>query len=345
MSADRTSRRPVMADVARLAGVSHQTVSRVINGANNIRPDTRSRVEHAIAALGYRPNTAARTLVTRRSRTVGIISSNTSQHGPASIQHSLQEAARSAGYFSSVVTLSEVTHRELRDALDHLDRQSVEAIVMIATQHDALAVAHAEITSTPLIVVEGELTGRGRSVGVDQIAGGRMATQHLIDLGHRHIVHVSGPLSWTEARARRSGYVEVMRRAGLRVDADLEGDWSPARGCAIGRALAERGHFTAVFVANDQMAVGLLHAFAEAGIAVPGDVSVVGFDDIPEAAYTTPSLTTVHQDFPAVGRRAIEVVTAVLDGVDVVTPLLTPQLVIRASSARLAPQQEKGLRA
>lgn len=345
MSADRALRRPVMADVARLAGVSHQTVSRVINGSDNIRPATRSRVEHAIAALGYRPNTAARTLVTRRSKTIGIISSNTSQHGPASIQHSLQEAARSAGYFSSVVTLSEVTHHELRDALDHLDRQSVEAIVMIATQNDALAVAHAEVTSTPLVLVEGELTGRGLSVGVDQAAGARLATQHLVDLGHRQIVHVSGPLSWTEARARRTGYIEVMRREGLRVDADLEGDWSPARGCAIGRSLAERGHFTAVFVANDQMALGILHAFAQAGVAVPADVSVVGFDDIPEAAYTNPSLTTVHQDFRAVGRRAIEVVTAVLSGVEVATPLLAPQLVVRASSGRAFPNQQKGLRA
>ncbi|MFA7513068.1 MAG: LacI family DNA-binding transcriptional regulator [Mycolicibacterium vanbaalenii] len=344
MSADRTSRRPVMADVARLAGVSHQTVSRVINGANNIKPTTRSRVEHAIAALGYRPNTAARTLVTRRSRTIGIISSNTSQHGPARIQHSLQEAARSAGYFSSVVTLSEITHRELRDAVEHLDRQSVEAIVMIATQSDALAVAHAESTSTPLILVEGDLSGRGLSVGVDQIAGARLATRHLIELGHRRIVHVSGPMSWTEARARRIGYVEAMHGAGLPADADFQGDWSPARGYAIGRALAERRDFTAVFVANDQMAVGILHAFAELGLAVPDDVSVVGFDDIPEAAYTNPSLTTVRQDFAGVGRRAIEVVTAVLDGAQVVSPLLAPQLVVRGSSRTLSNQQ-KGLMA
>lgn len=331
-----------MADVARLAGVSHQTVSRVINGSANIKPATRSRVEHAITALGYRPNTAARALVTRRSKTIGIIASNTSQHGPASIQHSLQEAARMAGYFSSVVTLSEVTHAELRDALDYLDRQSVEAIVMIATQRDALAVVRAETTSTPLILVEGELSGRGLSVGVDQVAGARLATEHLLSLGHRHIVHVPGPLSWTEARARHTGYLEVMHRNGLPVDADFEGDWSPARGYDIGRRLVARGGFTAVFVANDQMAIGVLHAFAESGIRVPDDVSVVGFDDIPESAYTNPSLTTVHQDFHLVGQRAIEVVTAVLDGASVVTPLIAPELVVRDSTARPDRLPQKG---
>ncbi|WP_245909083.1 LacI family DNA-binding transcriptional regulator [Mycobacterium neglectum] len=342
MTPDPASRRPVMADVARLAGVSHQTVSRVINGSSNIKPATRSRVEHAIAALGYRPNTAARALVTRRSKTIGIIASNTSQHGPASIQHSLQEAARAAGYFSSVVTLSAVTHEELRDALDYLDRQSVEAIVMIATQHDALAVVRAETTSTPLVVVEGELSGRGLSVGVDQMAGARLATEHLVELGHRRIVHVSGPRSWTEARARHAGYVDVMHAAGLPVDTDFEGDWSPSCGYEIGRRLASRADFTAVFAANDQMAMGVLHAFVQSGLRVPQDVSLVGFDDIPESAYTNPSLTTIHQDFHLVGQRAIDVVTAILNGVSMATPLIPPELVIRGSTCGPAPERQKG---
>jgi len=163
-----------MADVARLAGVSHQTVSRVINGSNSIRPSTRARVERAIADLGYHPNTAARALVTRKSKIIGIIASNTALYGPASIQYSIQEAARTAGYFTSLVTLSAVTHDELRGALEHLNRQSVEAIVMIVTQQDALAVVRSEATATPLIVVEGELSGRGMSVGVDQTAGARL---------------------------------------------------------------------------------------------------------------------------------------------------------------------------
>ncbi len=325
-------RRPVMADVARLAGVSHQTVSRVINGAESIRPETRARVERAIADLGYHPNTAARALVTKKSKTIGIIGSNTALYGPASIQYSVQEAARTAGYFTSLVTLAAVTHDELRGALDYLSRQSVEAIIMIVTQQDALAVVRAEATTTPLIVVEGELSGRGLSVGVDQTEGARLATRHLIDLGHRDIVHVCGPLTWTEARARRSGYIEVMRSAGLSVRTDLEGDWSPARGYEIGLELVARRDFSAVFAANDQMTIGMLHAFAQAGISVPEDISVVGFDDIPEAAYLNPALTTVRQDFRAVGQRAIDLLTAVLDGVPSATPLLAPELIVRDST-------------
>jgi DNA-binding LacI/PurR family transcriptional regulator len=334
VTAEPAPRRPVMADVARLAGVSHQTVSRVINGSANIRPSTRDRVERAIAHLGYRPNTAARALVTRRSKTIGIIGSNTALYGPTSIQFSIQDAARTAGYFTSLVTLAAVTHDELRGALDYLGRQSVEAIVMIVTQQDALSVVRAEAITTPLIVVEGELSGRGLSVGVDQTAGARLATQHLVDLGHRDIIHVSGPLTWTEARARRAGYVAVMHEARLHVRADFEGDWSPGRGYEIGRELVKRNDFSAVFVANDQMAIGILHAFAEAGIAVPDDVSLIGFDDVPEAAYLNPALSTVRQDFHAVGQRAIALLTAVLDGVAATTPLLAPELVVRASTRR-----------
>jgi DNA-binding LacI/PurR family transcriptional regulator len=332
MTSEPSPRRPVMADVARLAGVSHQTVSRVINGSASIRPSTRARVERAIADLGYHPNTAARALVTRRSKIIGIIASNTALYGPASIQFSIQEAARAAGYFSSLVTLAAVTHDELRGALDYLNRQSVEAIVMIVTQQEALAVVRSEATNTPLIVVEGELSGRGLSVGVDQLEGARLATQHLVDLGHRDIVHVTGPLTWTEARARRAGYIEVMRAAGLAVRTDLEGDWSPARGYVIGRELAKRNDFSAVFVANDHMAIGVMHAFAQAGIAVPDDVSLIGFDDGPEAAYLNPALSTVRQDFHAVGKRAIELVAAVLGGIPSATPLLAPELVIRDST-------------
>jgi DNA-binding LacI/PurR family transcriptional regulator len=332
-----TTAKPVMADVARLAGVSHQTVSRVINGASSIRPATRARVEQAIEELGYRPNTAARALVTRRSGIIGIVGTNSALYGPSSIQRSVQEAARAAGYFSSLVPLAEVTVEELRGALDHLARQSVEAIVMIAAQEDALEVVHSADAGLPLIVVEGDLSGRGLSVGVDQIDGARQATQHLIDLGHRAIDHISGPLSWTEAKGRRIGYEEAMRAAALTPGEHWEGDWTPARGYEIGRELAARGEASAVFVANDQMAIGVLHAFAEARLAVPGDISVVGFDDIPEAGYLNPALTTVRQDFQAIGRNAIELVAATLDGLTTNVPLLAPELIVRDSTA---PHQE-----
>jgi DNA-binding LacI/PurR family transcriptional regulator len=326
--------KPVMADVARLAGVSHQTVSRVINGSASIRPATKARVERAIEELGYRPNTAARALVTRRSGIIGIVGSNSALYGPSTIQRSVQEAARAAGYFSSLVPLAEVTPSELRGALDHLARQSVEAIVMIAAQEDALAVVHSTDAGVPLIVVEGDLSGRGLSVGVDQITGARQATQHLVDLGHHAVDHVAGPMTYTEAKGRRTGYEAAMRDAGLIPGELWEGDWTPASGYQIGRTLARGGRTTAVFVANDQMAIGVLHAFAEAGVRVPDDISIVGFDDIPEAGYLNPALTTVRQDFQAIGQRAIDLVTATLEGAPVSVPLLPTELIIRDSTAR-----------
>ena len=325
--------KPVMADVARLAGVSHQTVSRVINGSSSIRPATKARVEQAIEELGYRPNTAARALVTRRSGIIGIVGSSSALYGPSSIQRSVQEAARAAGYFTSLVPLAEVTLEALRDALDHLARQSVEAIVMIAAQEEALVVAHSADIGLPMIVVEGDLSGRGLSVGVDQIDGARQATQHLIDHGHRAIDHVAGPLTYTEAKGRRTGYEAVMRGAGLTPGELWEGDWTPASGYRIGRELVRIGTSTAVFVANDQMAIGVLHAFAEAGLSVPRDISVVGFDDIPEAAYLNPALTTIRQDFQAIGQRAIDLVAATLDGSATSMPLLAPELIVRDSTA------------
>ena len=327
--------KPVMADVARLAGVSHQTVSRVINGSPSIRPATKERVEQAISELGYRPNTAARALVTRRSRIIGIVGTNDALYGPSSIQRSVEEAARAAGYFSSMVPLVDLTGEALHDSLDHLARQSVEAIVMIAAPEGALAVAHAADAGVPLIVVEGDLSGRGLSVGVDQIDGARQATQHLIDLGHRVIDHVAGPPTWTEAKGRRIGYEETMRDNGLAVRESLTGDWTPARGYEIGCELARRNEATAVFVANDQMAIGVLHAFAQNGIRVPEDVSVIGFDDIPESAYLNPALTTIRQDFKAVGQRAIELVIATLGGSTLDVPLLPPELIIRDSTATI----------
>lgn len=325
--------KPVMADVARLAGVSHQTVSRVINGSDKIRPETKARVEQAIEELGYRPNTAARALVTRRSGIIGIVGTNSALYGPASIQRSVQEAARAAGYFSSLVPLAEVTLETLRGALDHLARQSVEAIVMIAAQEDALAVVHSADAGLPLIVVEGDLSGRGLSVGVDQVDGARQATQHLIELGHRDIAHVAGPLNWTEAKGRCTGYEQAMRDAGLAPRQPWEGDWTPARGYEIGRELARKNDTTAVFVANDQMAIGVLHALAEARLSVPGDISVVGFDDIPEAGYLNPALTTIRQDFQAIGQRAIDLVIATMDGSTTSVPLLPPELIVRDSTA------------
>jgi len=335
---------PVMADVARLAGVSHQTVSRVINGQTNLRPATRERVEQAIRQLGYRPNSAARALVTRRSATIGVIGSKTGFWGPSTVHRTIQAAGRQAGYFVSSTNLQSITRAEIRDAISHLSDQRVEGIILIAAHDEAVDVARSQESSgVPVVVVEGDVTRARWTVGVDQAAGAELATRHLIDLGHTDIVHVAGPQDWTEGRARLHGWQIAMYTAGLVPARHVVGDWSATSGYEAGREIARRRDVTGVFAANDQMALGLLRALAEAGRAVPDEVSVVGFDDIPEAAYLIPPLTTVRQDFTAVGQRAIEILQAAMTGM---TPgdgtperLIRPELVVRASTAAISERE------
>ncbi len=331
---ERVSRAPVMQDVARLAGVSHQTVSRVINGAKSIRPQTRERVLQAIEQLGYRPNTAARTLVRGRSATIGIITTSTTLFGPTSIHATVNAAAREAGFFVSSVSLAEVTREGFEAALDHLDRLAVEGIVVIAGHDEALEVARSRGARMPFVFVEGDLSRAPRTVGVDNVAGARLATRHLLDLGHTEIAHVTGPPDWAEARARAEGWRAEMVGAGLRPVEPMVGDWSSQSGYEAGLRLAELTALTAVFSANDQMAVGLLRALHEAGRSVPDDVSVVGFDDVPEAAYLIPPLTTVRQSFTEIGREAIAMLTNAIGGEsDQVPSLIDPELIVRSSTS------------
>lgn len=328
------SRMPVMADVARLAGVSHQTVSRVVNGQTNLRPETRERVERAIEQLGYRPNNAARALVKRRSATIGVIGSKLGFWGPGTVHRTAQTAARDAGYFVSAVSLARLTRSEFVDAMQHLRDQGVEGIVLIAAMDDAVEAARsAEASGVPVVVVEGDPTSSLLTVGVDQAAGAAAATRHLVGLGHQRIVHLAGPTTWTEARGRAHGWSTAMVEAGLTPPPPLHGDWSARSGYELGRQIAADRATTAVFCANDQMALGLLRALHEAGRRVPDDVSVVGFDDIPEAAYLVPPLTTVRQDFTAVGQRAIEILRAAIAGTPGPEGLIRPELVLRDSTS------------
>lgn len=322
-----------MADVARLAGVSQQTVSRVVNGSANLRPATRYRVQQAIDQLGYRPNSAARALVRGRTGTIGVISTGSVHFGPASIQRTIENAARSAGLFASSVSMPELTRELLDEAVEYLLRQLVEGIIIVAGQDEALELARSRSVGVPVVVVEGDLSRAQWTVGVDQLAGARAATQHLLDLGHREIAHVAGPTDWNEARARRDGWSGALSAAGLRPAPPVYVAWSAAAGYRAGLELAEDRGVTAIFAASDQIAIGVLHALHSAGRQVPDEVSVVGFDDLPETAYLIPSLTTVRQDFAAVGRRAVELVQVAISGAPAPAPeLIAPQLVVRGST-------------
>jgi DNA-binding LacI/PurR family transcriptional regulator len=325
-----------MSDVAARAGVSHQTVSRVVNGHPNVAPGTRERVRRAIAELGYRPNTAARALVTGSTRTIGFVTVSINQYGPAQTLVGLERAARAAGYSLSVTVLEDPSREAMRDAIDRFAARSVDAVVALGTYDDAFEAVHAVSSPVPLVTVQSGGALEEPAVGVDQVAGASLATRHLLDLGHRTVHHLTGPADSKEARDRLRAWRTVLEAAGATVPEVLSGDWTPSSGYAAGRRLAARRRdgedLTAVFAANDQMALGVLAAFHEEGLSVPEDVSVVGFDDLPEAPYFTPPLTTVRQDFAELGRRGVELVLARLAGQDAREEPVVPELVVRRST-------------
>ncbi|MEV0198611.1 LacI family DNA-binding transcriptional regulator [Nonomuraea sp. NPDC050691] len=327
-----------MADVAREAGVSHQTVSRVLNEHPNVRSETRTRVLEAIDKLGYRRNLVARALVTKHSRTLGVVSFDTTLYGPASTVYGIEQAARAAGYFVSIVSLKSIDRDGVRDALDYLADQGVDGIVVVAPQRSAAQTLADLAPGVPTVAVEGGEAGDVSVVCVDQVEGGRLATEHLLSLGHETVWHVRGPSDWLEAEGRVAGWRAALAQAGLGAPEPLAGDWSPRSGYEAGRSLASMAGVSAVFVANDQMALGVLRAFSEQGVKVPDQVSVVGFDDIPESEFFSPPLTTIRQDFDAVGRNSIEVLLRQIEGEGshacerLVVP---PSFVARASTARV----------
>jgi DNA-binding LacI/PurR family transcriptional regulator len=324
-----------MSDVGRLAGVSHQTVSRVINGSPHVRPETRARVLAAMEELGYRPNPVARALVTGRSKMLGVVSFDTTLYGPASTLFGIERAAHEAGYFIIVASLEALDRSSVADAVERLRRQGVEGILVIAPHAETgEALLHAP-TGVPLVAAEAGPERGAPVVAVDQVTGAVSATQHLLELGHRTVWHISGPRNFTEARQRREGWRATLEAAGAHVPEPLVGDWSPRAGYELGGRLTGDPNVTAVFVANDQMALGLLRAMHEAGRAVPGELSVVGFDDIPEAAYFLPPLTTVRQDFIEMGRRSLRMVLRTIETGRRASaePLVPPELIVRASTA------------
>ena len=330
----RRPRAPVMSDVGRLAGVSHQTVSRVINGSPHVRPETRKKVLAAMEELGYRPNPVARALVTGRSKTLGVVSFDTTLYGPASTLFGIERAAHEAGYFIIVASLKALNRSSVTDAVERLRRQGVDGILVIAPHEeatDALLHTHADV---PLVAVEAGPEDGVAVVAVDQVGGAVSATQHLLDLGHETVWHVAGPPNFIESRQREQGWRTTLENASAGVPEPLVGDWSPRAGYELGRRLSRDRAVSAVFVANDQMALGLLRSAHEAGRAVPGELSVVGFDDIPEAPYFLPPLTTIRQDFNEMGKRSLR---ALLQMIETGEPpssgtLVPPELVIRSST-------------
>jgi DNA-binding LacI/PurR family transcriptional regulator len=324
-----------MADVARLAGVSHQTVSRVINGSERVAPETRDRVLEAMRLLDYRPNSVARALVTGRSRTVGVIGFNTTLFGPASTLYGIESSAHEADYLTSVVTMPELNRDSMLLAVERLRRHNVEGVLALASEKSALAALAPISRELSLVALEAEPVHGIPTVAIDQYGGAVTATRHLLELGHRRIAHIAGPVGSIEAQLRVAACRDTLAEAGCRLPTPEFGDWSPGSGYEIcTRLLQANPEVTAIFAANDQMALGALRALEEAGRRVPEDVSIVGFDAVPESGFFTPALTTIRQDFVAIGRRGFEALRHLIEtGNGPAThQVLESELLIRAST-------------
>lgn len=330
MSGDGTASpvRPAgVREVARLAGVSTQTVSRVINDNPGVRATTRDRVVAAMAELGYRTNNAARALGTSRTRTLGVIASDATLYGPSSGIAGLESAARARGRWIATAYADASDAGSVQEALQHLLAQGVDGVILVAAHTTALAGLAEHAGGVPLIAMH---TGTG---AVRQAEGAALAVAHLVGLGHRRIARIGGPADWIEEAARAEGFERGVAAAeGATAGPRWSGDWSAAAGAALAAEVADAvrasGGPTAVVVANDQMALGLVAGLVRRGVGVPDEVSVTGFDDNPDANFYSPPLTTVRLDIAGEARRAVAMVL----GQDAPDPQ-APALVVRSSTA------------
>lgn len=325
--------KPNIRQVAQLAGVSHMTVSRVLNDHPNIREATRRRVEEAIEALGYRPSMTARALATQRSHRIGVLVESAMTYGPTSTLHAVESAARASGYEVSSVLLRAGEEITPQEAVDHLIALGIEALCVVAPRSSSIAALRHIAVGVPVLVVKPDKDPTFLTVTVDQQAGTTLAVDHLVSLGHRDILHVAGPLDWLDARTRERAFRARAKSWGLRERPIVVGDWTADFAYDFARGIRELPEYTAVFVANDDMAVGLVHGLHERGFVVPDDVSVVGFDDIPLARHVIPPLTTVRQRFDALGVAVVDVLRAAIEEREIPDVTRIPaEIVERASS-------------
>ncbi len=322
-----------MADVARAAGVSSQTVSRVSNGHTGVVEETRQRVLTAMRELGYRPNSAARALKHGEFRTLGVILFTLSTTGNVRTLEAIADSAAREGYAITLLPVAVPTQTGVHGAFTRLGELAVDGIIVIMEVHLLDSSTISLPPHVQVVVVDSDAGNRYSVVDTDQRGGARAAVRHLLDLGHRTVWHLAGPPDSFAAQRRTDAWRAVLEEAGRPVPEPLHGDWSAESGYRAGQALPD--DCTAIFAANDQMALGLLRALSERGRRVPQDVSVLGFDDIAEAASFIPPLTTVHQDFAEVGRRCVDGVLRQIrdNSTERGITLVPTRLVVRASTA------------
>jgi LacI family transcriptional regulator len=335
-------------DVAVAAGVSHQTVSRVLNDRPDVAEKTRQRVLQVIEELEYQPSAIARSLTKQRTLTLGVVTAGLDYVGPSRTLNGITEQTERMGYALLLKELPRFDTEDLEPLFKSLLTRRIDGIIWaVAEVGDNRAWLQEQLDrlSVPIIFLTMQARPGVPIVAVDNYAGGCMATKHLLEQGHRNIGHITGPLDWWEARQRKAGWRDTLQAAGM-PEADLhseEGDWSSASGeRAIGRLLTNYPEMDAVFVGNDQMALSVLQMACRRGIEVPQDLAVVGFDGLPETAHYWPPLTTVYQDQQLLGRTAVEELVRMIEsdgksgnGIKHKAILLQPELIVRASSMPL----------
>jgi LacI family transcriptional regulator len=323
-----------------MCGVSVQTVSRVINGRPDVSAETRAAVEAAIAEVGFQPSAVARSLVQRRSNTLGLIAAGLRYFGVGQTLNGITEASEAAGYALLIKELASFDTVDIVPVIDFLVAHRVEGIIYAAPELETnVRNVQAQLPAAcpPIVFLKSQPSEAHTTLGIDNYAGGRRATDHLVALGRRRIGHLSGPLEWREARDRRDGWWDALGAAELEPGPRVEGTWSSASGAAGFEAMLDADpRLDAVFAGNDQMALGVLHVAHRRGIRIPDDLAVVGFDGLPESAEFTPSLTTVSQPLGELGRLAVDELLAHVrhetGAAEVRTIVLDAELIVRESA-------------
>jgi DNA-binding LacI/PurR family transcriptional regulator len=295
----RKSKNLTIDDIAALSGVSYQTVSRVLNEMRHVSPATREKVQSVMQRVGFRPNMSARQLASQRSTTVGLVTFATGFYGPAQILSNCEQASKEMGLsfmFSGVV---DQTTPEIRRAVDELCAHQVCGILLHLPFQLDLHDLQDVCRNVPMVAVDSNLGFKCPAIYINQEGGSRIATRHLIQLGHKRIAYLKGPAFWRAAELRFKGWLKELKAAGLNPGPVIAGDWTAESGFEMAQKLVAEnwGKFSALVAANDQMALGAIRAFEEGGIQIPRIVSVVGFDDIPESGFLRPPLSTIKQDF------------------------------------------------
>ena len=343
----KTSRATIK-EVASAAGVSTQTVSRVINERPDVSPETRKRVQEVIETLGYRPSALARSLIQQRTYTLGVVTAGLKYIGPSRTLSGITLAAEEAGYALLLKELPYSEEKNLEPIFQTLLSRHVDGIIWAVPEiggNRGWVYQHPMELDLPIVYLTMEPEESISIVSVNNYAGGQMATSHLLEQGYRHIGHIAGPLNWWESRQRLAGWKDTLIQADIEVQDDYcaQGNWSSASGAQAAERLFEQyPQMDAIFVANDQMALAVLQIAHQRGMRIPEDMGVVGFDNILESAYFWPSLTTVQQDQYQVAKIAVQEIIKIiesgwqgLDPVDLKSIILPPTLVVRQSSLRV----------